>query len=361
MKISQLFALLCLLLAPALAAQDINALLDEAAAVKPGDAEAWISARGRILALGEDALPALAQAATAENWTAEGWVRAMAAEACRQRIANAEIASVVDSPRGIDPEHYRLFRKPAPMPQREIVRLGKEAVPLLLERIRWTIDGQDYSEGEAGQAERNALALALLYAPGFHEDTRARFALESALRDPALADAWRQEAAVSYGKTAGRDAIKTLGEIVDSATQPIAVREAAAWAFGRIPDADAFKELEARLNNKELTDGPHGERIVAALLNGVGILGNRLAWQSRGTMLQATGDVVRHDCARLLVDALKNHANQARFINDHLRGVALEASLGWLQKLAEEGATEEIRQAAQSCVEPLKLTLSRFE
>lgn len=361
MKTCNIIALLLLLLAPALAAQDVNALLDEAAAVKTGEAQQWLEARDRIVALGEDALPVLAQAAAAANWTAEGWVRAMAAEACRQRIINADAAAVVDNPRGIDPEHYRRFRKPMPLPQRDIVRLGKDAVPLLLERIRWTIDHQQYSEGEAGQAERNALALALLYAPGYHEDSRASFALEGALRDPALPDAWRQEAAVSLGKAAGRDAIKTLGEVVDDASQPIAVREAAAWAFGRIPDADAFKALEARLGSEELTGGPHGERMVAALLNGVGILGNRLAWQSRGTMLNATGDLVRHDCARLLVDALKVHTSHASFINDQLRGVALEASLEWLQKLAEEGETEDIREAAKSCIGPLKLTLSRFE
>jgi hypothetical protein len=285
----------------------------------------------------------------------------MAADACRLRIENAQAAATVDNPPGLRPERYSMFRKPAPMCDRDFNHLPKGTVPLLLERYRWTMEKQDFSEGAAGQAEREALGTALLRAPGHHADTRARFAMEAAMKDSALPDTWRQEAAVSLGKTGGVDAVKSLGGTVGDVSQPIAVREAAGWAIGRVADPAAFTALDTRLGNSELTGGQQGDRIARAFINGVGILGSRAAWQARGAMSAATGDSVRNDCARLLVDQLKARPADAELIRDQLSIVALERSLDWVKALATDGETEAIRNAAQSCVDPLTLTLSRYK
>jgi hypothetical protein len=352
---------LALLLAPILAAQDVNTLLDQAAQVEAGDATAWIAARDQVVALGNNAVPALKLAAAESNWTAEGWVKAMAAEACRLRIENPQAAAIVDHPPGINPERYLKFRKPAPFCQRDFNHMEKENVPLMLERFRWTLDNQDYSEGDAGQAEREALATALLHAPGHHADVRARFAMEAVLKDLSLPDSWRQAAAVSLGQTGGVSAVATLGAIVDNVNQAIAVREAAAWAIGRVADEKAYAALQSRLTNAELTGGEHGARLVPALLNGVGILGSRAAWQARDVIEQTRGDSIRRDCAQLLVDSLKSHPGEAKLIADQLSVVALEESLKWVKDLAENGDNAQTRTAAQSCVEPLTLTLSRYK
>ncbi len=360
MKTLALTALLALL-APIAAAQQLDALLDEAAKVQPGNHNGWTGIRDQIVAQGESALPALTQAAASANWTAEGWVRAMVAEACRLRIQHPEYATVVDNPPGIDPQHYRMFRKPVPFCQRDFNHLPKAAVPLMLERFRWTLEKQDYSQGEAGMAEREALATALLHAPGHHADTRARFALEAALGDAGLADKWRQEAAVSLGKTGGTGAIKALTAILDKGTEPVAVREAAAWAIGRVADTAAYTALQSRLTGTELTAGEHGRRLARAMINGVGILGSRAAWQARGVMVANMGERVQQDCARLLVDQLKARPAEAELIRDQLSVVALEESLAWVQTLAAEGETDDIKNAAKACIEPLKLTLSRYK
>jgi hypothetical protein len=361
MKTFSLAAFLALLLAPLAAAQDVSSLLDQAAQVEAGKHAAWIAVRDQIVSKGQSAVPDLKEAAAESNWTAQGWVRAMAAEACRLRIENPQAASTVDNPPGINPERYLKFRKPAPMCNRDFNFLPKDAVPLMLERFRWTLEKQNFSEGEAGIAERNALATALLHAPGHHADVRARFAMEAAMKDSALPDDWRQEAAVSFGKTGGVDAIKTLCATVDSTTQPIAVREAAAWAIGRVADKGAYTALQSRLGNTELTGGQHGNQLVRALINGVGILGARGGWDSRGPMMAATGEQIRDDCARLLVDQLKAHPGEAALIRDQLSIVALERSLDWVKALAIDGETAAIRNAAQSCVDPLTLTLSRYK
>jgi hypothetical protein len=160
MKTLTLSALI-VLLAPLAAAQQIGTLLDEAAKVQPGNHAEWIAVRDQIVGMGEQALPALRDAGAEVNWTEQGWVRAMAADACRLRIENAQAAATVDNPPGLRPERYSMFRKPAPMCDRDFNHLPKGTVPLLLERYRWTMEKQDFSEGAAGQAEREALGTAI--------------------------------------------------------------------------------------------------------------------------------------------------------------------------------------------------------
>jgi hypothetical protein len=342
------------LLAPALLAADVSTLLDEAAAVKAGDSKAWISARDEIVKLGDEAVPELSKAGAEENWTREGWVRAMAAEACRLRIQNPDAAGIVDQPSGLNPEHYKQFRKPAPFCQRELRNLGKDGVPLLLERWRWTFESHAYSKGSAGEAERNCFARAILSVPGEVADARARFAMEDALRNIALADDWRCDAAVSLGQTGGKDALAVLTEVFDSETQPVAVRAGCGWAIGRVAHISAAEVLKERLGK----DGVAVE-LKRALINGVGILGNSWGWRARGVMQQAAGDEIRKLCADMLVEAIKTMPAEADYVSRALVETAWEASLAAVQDLMANGETAEIRDAAKVCHEPLKIAIER--
>lgn len=351
-------AILPLLFAPLLAAQTVDELLDQAGQVAAADHESWIKLRDKLTAKGEDAVPALAAASGADQWTENGWVRAMAAEAVRLRILHPEPVVTIDSPPGINPEVYGKFRKPAPACVREISDLNKEFVPLLLERWFWTLDAKPFSKGEAGTAERNALAHALLYVPGFHADTRARFAMLAALKDKSLPDRWRHDAAVSYAQTGGVDAIAELCAIIDDTTSPKAVREACCHALGRVADDKAFDAMESRLNNEALNAD---EGFVTALLLGVGTLGSRGGWQARGAMVKEQGERIREKCARLLVIQLETHPQHREHISQQLQVVAYDESLDWVKQLAKEGKTEQAKQAAQAVIDPLALALSRYK
>ncbi|MCC7508748.1 MAG: hypothetical protein IT464_05205 [Planctomycetes bacterium] len=354
-------AFIAVLLAPMVAAQDaatIDLLLDDAAKIEPGDAEAWVKLRDQIVAFGEGALPALKVAGADEKWTEQAWPRALAAEACRARIELPQFVEVVERPPGINPEHYAKFRKPAPTCVRELVHPGKQLVPMLLERWRWTLDQHAFSKGEAGKAERDALAHALLYAPGFHADTRARFALLAVLNDKALPDSWRSDAAVSYGQTGGRDALKVLNAFVDDGGNPLALREACAGAIGWVAEDAAYDAIEARLANTEL---PGHARLIPALVNGLGILGARLGWQARGVMAKEQGERIRENCARLLVATLKAHPLHGAFIGQQLQVVAWDKSLDWIKELSKDGENEAVRNAARDIIDPLTLTLSRYK
>ncbi|MCB9935995.1 MAG: hypothetical protein H6840_09910 [Planctomycetes bacterium] len=346
--------LFILLLAPALAASELETLLDEAAAVKAGDHKAWLEARGRIIALGEDALPGLRAAGAEANWTQDSWPRAMVAEACRLRIEKPETAAAVDAPRGIDPAHYKLFRKPEPACQHDLKNLGADAVPLLLERWRWTFESHAYSNGEAGVAERDCFAKAVLFVPGFLADRRARFAMQAALEDISLPEGWRATAAVSLGQTAGTDALPALEKLFDDDTQATAVREACGWAFGRVADLKAADALKARLARENL---PAGLR--RALLTGVGLLGSAWAWKARGPMLLAAGDEVREACARMLLEALKANPEELEFISRALALTAWGDSLDWVTELASAAEKQPVREAAKACLEPLRKAIER--
>lgn len=229
---------------------------------------------------------------------------------------------------------------------------------MLLERWRWTLDQHAFSKGEAGKAERDALAHALLYAPGFHADTRARFALLAALNDKALPDTWRSDAAVSYGQTGGRDALKVLSAFVDDGGNPLALREACAGAIGWVAEDAAYDAIEARLANTEL---PGHAKLIPALVNGLGILGARLGWQARGVMAKEQGERIRENCARLLVGTLKAHPQHGAFIGQQLQVVAWDQSLDWIKELSKEGENEAVRNAAREIIDALTLTLSRYK
>lgn len=351
-------AILPLLFAPLLAAQTVDELLDQAGQVAVADHESWIKLRDKLTAKGEDAVPQLTAAAKPENWTEAGWVRAMAAETARLRILHAETAAIIDNPPGIDPANYGKMRKPMPGCVQEIAHPGKEFVPLLLERWYWTLDAKPFSKGEAGTAERNALAHALLYVPGFHADTRARFAMLAALKDKSLPDQWRHDAAVSYAQTGGVDAIAELCALIDDTTSPKAVREACCHALGRIADDKAFDAMEARLGNEALNAD---EGFVKALLLGVGTLGSRGGWQARGAMVKEQGERIREKCARLLVIQLEAHPQHREHISQQLQVVAYDESLDWVRQLAKEGKTEQAKQAAQAVIDSLALAISRYK
>lgn len=347
--------ILAALLAPALAAQtSIGAMLDNAAEIKPGEGTDWLVARDAIVNLGEAALPALREAGKESAWTRDGWVRAMVAECARVRIENPGLATKADKPRGIDPKWYGLNRMASPTCQQELNKLGVDVVPLLLERWRFTFESYPFSDGAAGDRERGAYACAIFFVPGSLGDRRARFALEEALRDKLLPDHWRQVAGVSLGQTGGTDSLTVLTELYDDTTQPTPVREACAWAFGRVGDirsADAIKErLEA--------DGLSAE-LRRALLTGVAILGSSWAWKARGPMHEARGDEIREKCARMAVEVLKAAPQCLELISRALAMTAWRDSLQWVKDLADESKNEAVRLAAKQCLDPLQTALNR--
>src|SRR5262245_52997105 len=107
---------------------DLDGALDRAAAVKAGDAAGYVAARDAVLALGKNAIPALADRASADRWTEAGWVRALVAETCRIRLAEPELAAEIDRLEGLEPERYRLFRHGKPTILPALARRGAAAV-----------------------------------------------------------------------------------------------------------------------------------------------------------------------------------------------------------------------------------------
>jgi HEAT repeat protein len=333
---------------------DLDTALDVLAAVKPGDAAACAAAREKVLAFGKDAVPALSERGAPERWTSAGWVRAMAAEACRLRLANPELAAAVDRPAGLDPAEYGRFRRPVPVVLPELARKGADAVPLLLERWRWTFEEHRFSPAEAGEDERESFRKAILALPGRIADPRARHFLAETLATAGLRDSWRQEAAVSLGMVGGTEALPSLTRILDDATQPAAVREACARAVGRIPDPAALDAIIARVA------GEKDAQIRRSFLHGLGLLGSSWAWESRGKASAATADRVRAGCADALVEALRRTPAESETVGIALSLTAWPASLAAVESLASDAsASLETRAAASSLIPGLRQALSR--
>lgn len=351
--------LLALLAAPVVAG--VKEDLDSAARVAAGDHAAWARARDKLVAAGEPALNELEAAGAAGQWTAANWPRALAAESARLRIQKPEHAAKVDNPRGIDPAFYGITRPGKPFCQRDFAQLARDGcVPLLLERWRYSLDAKPFSEGDAGKLERDALARALLAAPGQVGDTRARFVMLEALRNATLPDEWRQDAAVSYGQTGGETALADLGAMIDDGKQPLPVREAAAWALGRVPEKAALDAIRTRLGDSRITGGESGPAMVRALANGAGILGSAWGWKARGETAQEKANEIRKACATVLVETLKQHPAEVGAISDALVLVAWRESAAWLQEIAaSKESSEALKAGAQKCADALKPALAR--
>jgi hypothetical protein len=346
-----LTVLLSLLLAQA---AGLDSALDRLAAVTPGDGASYVAAREKVLAFGKDAISELAVRSGPERWTEAGWVRALAAESCRLRLADPDLAAAVDRPEGLDPARYRLFRHGEPTILASLAKRGAGAVPLLIERWRWTFDLLAYSEGAAGDKERETLRNAILALPGRVSDTRARHFLSDVLGSTDLRDAWRGGAAVSLGVVGGLPALPRLTGLLDDTTLSSAVREACARALGRIPDPSALEAIRTRLANEK------DAQVRRSFVQGLGILGSAWGWESRGKEVASVADAVRAGCAETLVEAILRHPAEAETLGVALAMTAWEPSLKSVESLAGDAtASADVKTAAESILPKLRLALSR--
>ena len=333
---------------------DLDAALDKLAAVSPGDGAAYAAARDKVLAFGKDAVPALAERGAPDRWTEAGWIRALAAESCRIRLTNPDLAGAVDRPEGLDPANYRRFRKVGPMILPALTRRGADAVPLLIERWRWTFGALSFSEGSAGDTEREILRGAILALPGSVSDARARFFLAEVLATAGLSDSLRGDAAVSLGIVGGVQALPKLAACLDDGAQPAGTREACARALGRIADPSALDAIRSRLaTEKDAT-------VRRSYLTGLGILGSSWGWQARGKGVAAMADAVRAGCAEALVEAIRRHPEESETIATALSLTAWPASLKPVESLASDGgASPEAKAAASAILPVLQRALAR--
>ncbi len=329
-------------------AQDAD--LDAMAAAK--DAATYTAARDRVVAMGRDALPALTAAGAADKWTPAGWVRALAAESCRTRIADPDLAAAVDSPRGLDPATYREFRRPEPMVVPELSRRRVENMPLLIERWRWTFDAFPFSAGAAGDLERTRFREGILEVIGAAADARARYFLAEVL----AAGPMRGQAAVSLGPCAGIEALAPLAAVLDNRAEGADVREACARALGRVADDRALDAIKSRLGAAQDEDA----QVRRSLITGLGILGTEWTWKARGRAFGPMADRIRKGCAEALVEALKRWPGESDALGMALALTAWAPSQEAVEAIAgDDAADAQSRSAARAVLEPLKMAVAR--
>lgn len=336
-------------------AADVDAALDAMAASKPGDAAAYVGARAKILALGRSAVPLLESRGAAASWTAAGWVRAAAAEACRVRLVNPEVAGEVDRPAGLDPAVYGKFRRPMPLCLRDFVHRGADTIPLLIERWRWTLSEMKFSDGDAGKAERETFLRAIVETPGQVADGRARHFLAAILADGAADVELRHQAGISLGQTGGVEAIAPLTAILDDARAAERARVGSALGLGRVADPAALDAIRARL------DGAKDQvEILRALLTALGNLGSSWAWESRGRQAAATAATIRAGCAETLVTWVKNSPQEKEALTRALLMVAWPASVDALRAAGRDSAASAATKSlADEIAERLEASLKR--
>ncbi len=310
-------------------AKALDAALDEMAAAK--DAASYTTARAKVLAMGDAVVPMLKDRTT--DWSETGWVRSCAAESCRLRLTNAALAAEIDAPSGLDPATYKTFRKPMPLCLRDFVHRGKECVPLLIERWRWTMSDFRFSAGDDGKEERSVFDRAIVDTAGQVNDSRATWFLAGVIGDANLSAELRGAAAVSFGMVGG--AMGTLTAIIDDNRTPLLLREGCSLGLGRYADATALDAIKTRLAARG-----QDPAVIRALLTALGNLGSSWAWESRGASMKTLADQVRQGCADVLVGAMKERPEETEIITRALQMVAWPQSVDALKALGTEAATK---------------------
>ena len=310
-------------------AKALDAALDEMAAAK--DAAAYTTARAKVLAMGDAVAPLLKDSAA--DWSETGWVRSCAAESCRLRLTNAALAAEIDAPSGLDPATYKTMRNPTPHCLRDFVHRGKDAIPLLVERWRWTMSDFRFSAGDDGKQERQVFERAIVDAAGQVNDSRAQWFLAGVVNDANLSAELRGAAATSFGMVGG--AMGTLTAVIDDNRQPLLLREGCALGLGRYADAAVLDAIKTRLAAQG-----QDPAVIRALLTALGNLGSSWGWESRGASMKTLADQVRAGCSDLLVAAMKDRPEEAEVITRALQMVAWPASVDALKAIGTETATK---------------------
>ncbi len=249
------------------------------------------------------------------------------------RAENPAVFDAVRDVKGYRPEVYQQFQNPVPMVDRELRRLGKDALLPMLEELAFEAPAR----GSATDAEWRVLAAGLLRAVGVLRDPRALPVLMAVFDDVAQDPEIARAAAEGLGRACTDDAFAALKK-QSAAGQPH--RLAAIAGLGECRRVQTAEHLASLLASE--SDATAAEAIAAAL----GSVGSSWAWKAMGPGAAAAGDAARATAARALVGAVvkgsptvRVRARKALVMIEHPLTLELVAQA---RPSADEGAKVEL-------------------
>lgn len=235
---------------------EIDRLMGE---MEKATGEDYTKLRNRLLGLLKD-ISYLEKVAKEENWTKENWRKAFYASVLLAWRKRGEVCRKCYDLKGLNPEFYLKKRRPEPEVVRELVALGKDAVPIMLEIMLKTLPTYEFTErlpegysgdvDELRNAEKRALKVGIVAALGMLKDERVHHFLVELLGSEDDADV-RAAAAKSIGRIGAEGAVSVLSERLSDEGESKKVRCGAALGLGFTGKSEALDALIKQLEKKE--------------------------------------------------------------------------------------------------------------
>jgi hypothetical protein len=361
MRLAHLSAVFVLLLAAPAPAQDANEQVDAVIErMKTATGEEYLKARAEGVALAPQAKDHLEQKAAAENWGGENWREALFASLLLGWSQDSKAFAGCCELKGVKPEEYRKRALPVPGVHRELVKLGKDAVPAMLEILLKTLDSYPLGTPEPGtdadaqaaeaaakarKTERAALQAGIIGALARIADRRAgKFLLE--VLEKGADDEIRAAAADAAAVCAGESAVAVLVRVLVDATVAENLRAACAHALGFPGGQAALDSLR-----KALEDNSVSVRENAA--KGLACMASLRRCRTAGELEKPETQAMRKAAAAALVERLaaESDSKVRQELVQALGRIADASVLDALRQLAKDTKDESIKTAAEDAAE----------
>ncbi len=339
------------------AKEQVDAVIER---MKTATGEEYLKARTEGIALAPQAKEHLEKKAAAENWNGENWRDALFASLLLGWSQDSKAFAGCYELKGIKPEEYRKRALPVPGVHRELVRLGRDAVPAMLEILMKTLDSYPLGTPEPGtgadaqaveaatkarKAERAALQAGIIGALARIADSRAgKFLLE--LLEKGGDDELRAAAADAAAICAGKSAVAVLAKILADKAAAESLRTACAHALGFPGGQVALDALK-----KTLSDSSASVRQSAA--KGLARMTSLRRCKAGGGLTKPEVQTMRQAAAAALADRLAAEGDEKvrQEIVQALGRIADASILDALKQLAQETKDESVKAAAEDAAE----------
>jgi hypothetical protein len=257
----------------------------------------WLGAAAVLVGVGLTSAPAAADGLVAAPADLPAKERAALAQAIAEyKKQNPSAFEAVRQVKGYKPEHYKDFRRPAPLVGRELRRLGPSALLPMLEALAFDV----WDRSGATDEEWRALTVGMLEAVGALRDPQSSAVLATAFSKASHPDLQRFSA-------------EAVGQLCDDAGLSLLKgalsgnkRSAAIAGLGECRRGEAASLLVAELD-KATTPGE-----AEVLSRALGVLSSSWAWQTLGPAKKAEGLEVGRKASEALVRAFVRFDRKAR-------------------------------------------------
>ena len=334
--------------------EKVRGLLDK---MKEATGEEYLKVRDELMKMEVDD-SFLEGLAREEEWTEETWRDAFCAAVVLLWKKNRELCQRCYDLRGLKPDFFLKKRRPEPEVVRELVALGRDAAPIMLEIMLKTFQFYKFTEKAVGgydakklrDMEEKALKVGIVAALGMLKDERAHHFLVELLRSGEDADV-RAVAAKSIGRIGGEGAVSVLSERLSDSDESEEVRCGAALGLGFTGKREALDALLKQLEKEE------SENVCKEIAKALGFITSR--WQ------RAEDEDEMERMRELAVDALltlldekRNKATVKEALYTLVR-VGDERTVKKMETLLERTEKEELRREILIGIDALKSRLRR--